>query len=400
MPKEFLASPASLARTMHPRLETLRCELDRSEHYERASAELNELTLAFVLSAISQLGFRLEPGQRVSATAFMKSLEIPRICEPLLLRVIRFLQAEDVLRKSGDEWEVVSAPQIRPPEQQWRDLLHRRPGDIAELTLIHRYGTGLADLLRDHIDELDLLFPDDITTTIDHLFQDAPTSRIYNLLLQEALASACKDILDGRVVRILEVGSGCGRTGVNPQLLAIKSHRLIAFASKEAKGRRPLPGKNSTVEFLSVDLQADFPDQGLDNSTFDVVLLPDGLNIFHSQQPVLERIRRSLAPGGLLIMLEPTGLPAWMDLTLAPLLKLSAPCGLEADDSKAIITPESAAKLLIDAGFSDVDSVAEPVSKSDFTIFLARNNDSEPEEGLLTLPMTLGLKMIKNAARG
>src|SRR5918911_534731 len=80
------------------------------------------------------------------------------------------------------------------------------PAYQAELTLLRECGEKLAEVLRGDSDPLQLIFPQGALTTSEHLYQDAPAYRIYNLLAQKAVAQALERLPEGRTARILEIG--------------------------------------------------------------------------------------------------------------------------------------------------------------------------------------------------
>ncbi|MUG91781.1 hypothetical protein F7734_04525 [Scytonema sp. UIC 10036] len=75
---------------------------------------------------------------------------------------------------------------MEQPIKVWKALLAKFPAYQAELSLLGRCGQKLASVLTGEVDPLQLIFPEGSVTTSEHLYQDSPSYRIYNLLVGKA----------------------------------------------------------------------------------------------------------------------------------------------------------------------------------------------------------------------
>src|SRR5262249_18482681 len=117
-----------------------------------------------------------------------------------------------VLQSTAEHWEVIAVPQIHDPDTRSAALLAQYPAATAELTLLERCGSRLAQVLQGQCDPLQLLFPEGAFTTAATLYHDSPGPRITTSLPQKAVLEALPRLPRNRTLRILEIGAGTGGT--------------------------------------------------------------------------------------------------------------------------------------------------------------------------------------------
>ena len=69
------------------------------------------------------------------------------------------------------------------------------------------------------------------------------------------------------------------------------------------------------LRYQALDIERDPDPQGFAEGHFDIILASNVLHATGDLRQTLERVRRLLAPGGLLILLEVTRPERWIDLT-------------------------------------------------------------------------------------
>src|SRR5690606_2226936 len=112
-------------------------------------------------------------------------------------------------------------------EKQAADLVASAPGIRAEAQMTLRCGLQLPAVLRG-ADPLEVLFPGGSTDEMTALYSDAPSFRVFNTLVRDAVLDLVRT-RGGRPVRILEVGGGTGSitAGLLPQLPTGGVHYLF-----------------------------------------------------------------------------------------------------------------------------------------------------------------------------
>ncbi|WP_168734901.1 type I polyketide synthase [Deinococcus sp. KSM4-11] len=216
------------------------------------------------------------------------------------------------------------AEPAEPTEEQWRAMWARFPAYGAELQLLHHAGTRQEGELRG---------------ALDHLYTDAPTSRVGHTLLHGAL----RDVLLG--------GDGTG------SVLVLNAERCLAGAHLTSLLNRP--GLTITLAGAEADAleraAAQFgspapatlllnPGVPLPNLHFDIIVGQDAL------EP--SALAGLLNPGGVLLLNQPVRRPAWLELV--PGVMTEAPfqlADLQGLDEVGTLpdspTPESALRVVV-----------------------------------------------------
>jgi len=368
----YLPAPSEIADALNYQLhesETL-LELNRCG---AGLAELNRLSVSYITAALRRLGCLLRKGDRFYAS----DIRVVIRQQALLRRLLDIMEEVGVLRRDGDEWAVIRTPDDVNPNDANRVLRERYPEIISELVLTDRCGTALADVLSGSCDPVtELLFPQQEAITAASLFRDARGSQVLNRVMLAALDEVCRRVPGRRGLRILEVGAGMDGTisGLVPQLDGSRIEYHLADVSRSmftdiAAAATQLIRENLAehpfVEFLRLDIEKDPEEQGFEIAGYDVVIAP---NILHATMDLcrsVRHLRRLLAPGGLLLMVEGTAAQPWVDLVYG----LTAPWWSFSDTDvrphHPLIAPERWAELLSAEGFGDVQSfVCKPAHQA------------------------------------
>jgi len=193
-----------------------------------------------------------------------------------------------------------------------------------ELRLVGRCGAALPQLLRAEADALALLFPDGDLGLLSELYEDSPGARVMNGLLRAALAEAlaalpsCSD--SDAPLRVLEIGAGTG--GSTAQLLPLLAgwaaaggrhidYRFTDVSPHFLQRARERFAAYPFVRFGLFDVEADAQSA---EPPADLVIAANVLHATADLQATLRRVHASLAPGGLLLLLEAGAPLAWLDL--------------------------------------------------------------------------------------
>ncbi len=376
-PPTYIPAPHRMADQLQPEVDRLAEQLDRSEYYERLEPQAGVLARAYIVQAFQQLGWQPRPGQTLTANALADQFGVVPEHRRLFGRLLDILAEDGVLEPAGDRWVVRCIPEAAGPQQIWRAMWARFPGYQAELTLLRNCGEKLAEVLRDGIDPLQLIFPQGSLTMAEHLYQDAPTYRIYNLVAQKAVGHALERLPEGRNVRILEIGGGTGgmTSYVLRRLPAGRTEYVFTdvtqlFLAHAEQKFHPYP----FVQYQVLDIEADPLAQGLEPHSFDLILASDVLHATRELRHTLSNVKALLASEGLLLLLEGTRTPRSATLIFG-LLKswwLFDDVDLRGSDPWASQTAWR--QVLHDVGFSDVAWVtdAEPADRAVHSVLLAR----------------------------
>jgi acyl transferase domain-containing protein/thioesterase domain-containing protein/acyl carrier protein len=376
-PGDYLPSPQQIADSLQSIAARLSEQLERKHYYKTVEPQIDSLSAAYVLKAFGQLGWQLQLHQCISTDSLAKQLGIASQHRRLLGRMLEILQEEGVLHRVDDQWEVCQIPELKEPIETWKALLQQEPAYQAELMLLLRCGEKLDRVLRGEVDPLQLIFPEGSLTTSEHLYQNSPTFRIYNLLIEKAIAKAIERLPKGRKLRILEIGAGTGSmtSYVLPKLPALQTEyvftdvtQLFATSAQSKFSDYPF------IEYRVLDIETDPVSQGFDAHSFDLILASDVLHATCDLHQTLENVKQLLASEGLLLLLEATNAPRWLDLVFGMLKGWWLFSDLDIRPSHPLLCFQKWRDLLSKVGFQEVAGISDTDGEAEslHTVILAR----------------------------
>jgi 1-acyl-sn-glycerol-3-phosphate acyltransferase len=322
-PAPLTHAGASAISTAAVDLTHLQLEADRlseasgwSRYYGEIEPALDALACAHIMRALGELGWTLTPGERMTSAAMYAG--IPESRRPFAERLLGFLETTGVLRREQDGYIVARpAPSPSAAAELSSDCRTAWPDYKVHLDLLDRCGSSLAANLRGERSAQEVLFGNEGSALLETFYREAPASAFYNALAARVVSSLVRDVPDGQPFRILEVGAGTG--GTTAAVLPSLERTPDAYVFSDVS-RHFLDGAQArfgTFPFLSTaiyDLEADQPALGFPAGRFDIIL---AANVVHATSDVsraLERLRDLLEPGGVLVLLEITRQPMWLDV--------------------------------------------------------------------------------------
>jgi acyl transferase domain-containing protein/thioesterase domain-containing protein/acyl carrier protein len=368
------------------RLRPLARELGRACPREMR-AELDQLSLLYILAAFKQLGWHLRRGQMVTFDGLASRLGVAARHRRVFERFLRLLERDGVLRRSAAGWKIQRTVPAADAEAVGRQILARFPRTLPELTLIRRCGRELAAVLRGQTDPLPLIFPEGSAAGIEHFYQDSDSFRNSNRLAAEAVAAALAKLPEGRTVRVLEIGAGTGgmTAHVLPQLPKDRAEYVFSDLSNLFFNRAEQKFFDYPfVRYQLLDIEKPPQEQGFEPHTFDLVLASDALHATKNLRQTLSHIRTLLAPRGLLMLSEVDRPPVMADLVF----------GLtegwwrfnDTDLRQAYPLLEQAGWLALfrEMGFAEADAISDKADDEPFqprqSIFLVREPKARNDE--------------------
>lgn len=368
----YLPAPAEIADALNYQLHES-ASLLKLNRCGAGLAELNRLSVSYITAAFRRLGCALREGERFSAS----DIRVVIRQQALLQRLLGILEEFGVLQRDGDVWAVICTPDDINPHDANRVLLEQYPEIATELALADRCGTALADVLSGSCEPLtELLFPQREAITAASLFRDARGSQVFNRVMLSALDEVCRRVPVRRGLRILEVGAGMDGTisSLVPQLDGSRIEYHLADVSGAmftdiAAAATQLIRQNLAgypfVNFLRLDIEKEPEEQGLEIAGYDIVIAPNILHATMNLRRSVKHLRRLLAPGGLLLVVEGTAAQPWVDLVYGMTAPWWSFTDTDVRGHHPLIAPGQWAELLRADGFGDVQSfVCEPAHQA------------------------------------
>ncbi|WP_292867177.1 non-ribosomal peptide synthetase/type I polyketide synthase [Nostoc sp. LPT] len=328
--------------------------------YGEAVAQLEALSITYVLRAFQQMGWKFQPGRRFSTKFIVKQLGIIEQHQRLLERLLEMLAEEKVLHQVNDHWEVTQIVEIQNPQAQEIAFLAQYPKVEAELTLLQRCGQKLAQVLQGECHPLELLFPKGNSTALTKLYQDSPGSQVMNTLVQKAVSEVLERFPQECRVRILEIGGGTGGTTsyILPQLLDHQTEYVFTDVSPVliSKAQKKF-GDYPFVRYEILDIEQDPKTQASDFRQYDLIIAANVLHATKDLRQTLKHIHQLLVPGGLLVLLEVTVRQRWLDLTFGLTEGWWKFADLDLRPSSPLLSPYQWQDLLKESQFREVVTI-------------------------------------------
>ena len=278
---------------------------------------LETLSLAYILKALCDLGGTFEPGQQFTTTTWQTQCGVVGAQQRLLPHLLGMLAEEGVLRQTENGWQVIRVPGLVDPHTQHRLLAQTYPEAAAELTLLDRCGTHLAEVLQGQCDAVQLLFPQADITSVARLYQDSLTFGGMNARLQRVVSELWQDVPVGQRLNILEIGAGTGGTtaALLPHLPAAHTTYMFTDVSAlfTAKARQRFTD-HPFMHYGVLDIEAPPHDQGFGAVSYDLIIAANVLHATRDLRQTLTHVRGLLRPGGALVLLEGVARRRWIDL--------------------------------------------------------------------------------------
>jgi len=227
------------------------------------------------------------------------------------------------------------------------------------------------------IDPLEAIFPEGSLTTAEHLYQDSPSYRIYNILAEKSVAAALERLPHDRTLRVLEIGGGTGGlTGCVLRSLPRERTEYVfsdvtqLLTSHAEQKFRDYP----FVQYRVLDIESDPIAQGYEPHSFDLVLASDVLHATRGLRESLSHIKQLLASDGMLLLLELTHPPRWLVLVFGLLKGWWRFEDFDVRPKDPCISQHAWRQLLLEQGFSDVACLSDTLvpEKAEHSVIMAR----------------------------
>ncbi|WP_225732156.1 MULTISPECIES: thioester reductase domain-containing protein [unclassified Nocardia] len=227
----------------------------------------------------------------------------------LLTSCLDILYRHGLVERADDRLRVIGPP----PGSAWMraDLLARFPGCEAYVALLDSCLDSYQRVLRGEMAATEVLFPRGELELVSAIYRGNTAYDFANGLLADLIGAVARGRTGDRPLRVLEIGAGTG--GSTHAALAALSGSGVAFeyhytdiaASFVAHGRRTFADE-PRMRFGVLDIEADAAAQGFPAGCADLILCANVLHAVGEIGPTLGRIRRLLAPGGVLAFTEVT----------------------------------------------------------------------------------------------
>ncbi len=281
---------------------------------------LEALTVAHALALFRDGGVFAAAGERRTLDDVLAACGIVAAHRRLTRRWLRHLTAHGYLESDGDAFVAVRALPAPDLEARWAEAEARLAGNPQLLAYLRNCGRLLDDVVRGRVSAVETFYPGGSFELARDLYERSATMRYVNALVARGVGAYARGV--GRPVRVLEVGAGSGATtaALLPMLDAASAYvftdvsATFLDAARERFASPPDPTQPS-LAFGLFDMDRDPAEQGFADGTFDLIVSANAVHTSADLPVALARLRRLLAPGGALMLVESTTDFAWFDMS-------------------------------------------------------------------------------------
>ncbi|WP_344418374.1 class I SAM-dependent methyltransferase [Amycolatopsis minnesotensis] len=281
------------------------------EHTAAFVARLDEAVLASMLHALQEHGVLTDPSIAHDVAEVLAAARVAPRHHAVVERWLTALTGRAVLARDGERVRGAAPVGVDSVDKAWaaaRALWTEGLGDAAVIDYFRLNADHLPGLMSGEEQAALLLFPEGRQDLADALYRRTAVARQLNAMVAAAVGA----LADRGPLRVLEIGAGTGATSeVVFDRLAESGARDVdyhftdvsSFFLTTAQERFP---RHGFVRYGVFDADGGNREQGFTPGSVDVVIAAGALNNARDTDATLRRVRELLAPGGWLLLIEPT----------------------------------------------------------------------------------------------
>jgi len=259
---------------------------------------LDREAVAFVAAACRRIGVLLQAGEEVTVSDLLREHRLLPRYRKALRRWLDMLAEEGILARQGEVYRAVLPLSGPLPQDALVDDARR-----------DYYGENLVAVLTGKVHPLEFYLAGGSSKSVEDNYRELPIFRYCNGIAGALLAAQVAALPPGRRFRLLEVGAGTG--GSTASLLPLlPPERTVYVFTDVSKFFTDLGaqkfGAFPFARYRELDIERDPVAQGLPAGCCDWLVAAHVLHATRNVHETLVHVRRLLAPGGVLLLLEET----------------------------------------------------------------------------------------------
>ncbi|WP_167768707.1 type I polyketide synthase [Nocardia sp. CS682] len=313
-----LPSVEALDTAVEPLVDELRYWSVNREYHAGTEAVMDRLCIGYVTEAFYELGMDLTAGRRFTLTELAAEMGVHDKHHRYLARLLELLSQHGITEKDGDAWQLLIVPERFDTAAELARLKDEHSECEPELAVLGRCGTDVAAVLRDDVNPIELIFPEDEFQSVADLYGPSFSFGKANRIVSQVVAGCVAALPSDRPIRVLEIGAGTG--GTTPYVLSELPPERAEYVYSDitqlflGKARHRF-SEYDFIDYRVLDIEHDIEGQGFDPHYYDIVVASNVVHATASLTATLENVQRLLTSQGLLLVVEATVPPHWVDLT-------------------------------------------------------------------------------------
>ena len=286
--------------------------------YADAWRALNELTELLGANALAELGAFTQPDVENTVADILDATGIRPTYTRIVERWLDALVNAGVLTRTSGGY--IARERLHPSDAgvAWRRVEEKMRADQPLLAYVRHSAGLLAEVLNGRTSALETLFPGGSFDLAEQLYHNSTLLRYVNGIAAAAASAYVRELPSGRPVRVLEVGAGTG--GTTAPLLKVLPAERVTYVYTDVSDifLDFAAARFADAPFLRTalfDLERDPEVQDIAVGAWDIVVAANVIHAARDIRQAIDRVKRLLAPGGLLLLVESTGHHPWHDIT-------------------------------------------------------------------------------------
>ncbi len=315
-PGIYLPSPNAISEQVKETIKEINELPEQAEYYDHYEPRQYRLTIAYICHALKELGMDFSKGSAINVKELIKDFGVVSDHHRLFYHIFKLLGDAGLVEGEKDDYKVTGTPDFRDVKNWISEINEQYPQFRHETTLLGRCGPEIAGVLTGTVDPIQLIFPEDQWDLIVKYYVEGFAFKKYNELAARAVSELVNRVPEDQTLRILEIGAGTGgmTQAVLPLLPAGRTEyfytdvsHMFMLKAQQRFARYPF------VKYKILDIEKDPADQGFDLSSFDLVIASDVIHATRNLKTTFSHVKRLLASEGILMMLEVTNSPVYLD---------------------------------------------------------------------------------------
>lgn len=355
--------------------------------YKKAIDKVEDLSIDYTAKALEDLGFNFQIGKKFKSNDLVDQFKIIVQHKRLFGRLLEILEEGGIFKRvndTKDEWEVISIPETGKIENKIERLKIQGLDAKAEMELLFKCGSSLADILTGKTDPLQLLFPEGDLSQLTELYERSPAFMTMNNIVKDAVSNITAKLPEDKTLKILEIGAGTGATTsyILKNLRDKKTEYVFTDVSQLFLNKAKEKFRDfKNVDLRILDIEKDPVSQQFALNEFDIIVTSNVLHATKDLKQTLENIKKLMKNEGVLILTEATSKQKWVDLVFGLTEGWWRFEDSELRPDYALLSENQWKTLLSDSGLSETEIISvngkNDISFTSQSVIISKNkNDS------------------------
>ncbi len=294
------------------------------ENWSRIYGNLDRLIASRYISLLARYRLFETRGNTYTFEEILSATGTPKRYKVWMLRLLDVLVQDNWLERQGDRYICLRAFSDTAQELEWEKLKEQAIASripISGIQFAERSAKALDTTLSGKQEAVSLLFGEGESQQAVDMYEDefSYCNAIVKALFRQYSENLRQSPRKDRKIKILELGAGIGSSTrhVLPAIsdLEVEYHYTDISKYFLSFGQEQF-SEYGFIDFKLLDIERSPASQGFEENGYDIVLAASVLHATRDLEETLGNVKKLLAPGGLLVLIEETKFPRIFNFTM------------------------------------------------------------------------------------